>query len=260
MIERLIFKTQALGTDSEINIIRPNDGKIQCLMILLHGNLHTENPGELFSKIPEALDLEALCDKYHIMIAIPFMRNRYYISTEDYDCDLYVARELPDYLKCKYHLSDSIEMILAGVSMGGYGAVLIGARTAGVFSKIISVSGAYIANDVEVGNPEVWGTLTPDSSGLKNSFLYYFLPLSDLGESMDRNALAAIRLFKEQNKMPQLVITCGIKDWLYQRNLDLVKALDDSGINYVFNQIQGGGHDEDCFKIGLWNAMEQFAF
>ena len=256
MIERLVFKSQALGTNSEISIIKPNEGEVQRLMILLHGNLHTETPGELFCKIPEELSLEALCDKYQIMIVVPLMRNRYYISTEDYDCDSYAAHELPDYIKVRYDLPDSMEMILAGVSMGGYGATLIGARTNGVFSKIISISGAYIANDVELGNPEVWGALNPYSHGLKNSFLYYFLPLLDLGESVDRNALAAMRLFKEYNKKPELVIACGTEDWLYQRNLDFLKGLDDLGMKYVFERIDGGGHDAECFKTGLWKAME----
>lgn len=84
-------------------------------------------------------------------------------------------------MKHRYHLPDSVEMVLAGISMGGYGAALIAAQT-GKFSTIISIAGAYIAKDVEIGNTEVWGSLTPYSVDLKKTFLYYFLPLSDLEE------------------------------------------------------------------------------
>ncbi len=255
MTETFILKSGALGTNVLTAVIKPDDGEIHKLMILLHGKMDPKISEELFYKLPEELSLEELCNKYNIMAAIPFMRNRYYISTEDYDCGKYVAHELPDSVKRRYGLPDSIEMILAGVSMGGYGAALIAAQT-GAFMKIISISGAYIANDVEIGNPEVWGDLTPDRAELKDSFLYYFLPLSDLRESVERNASAAIRMFKERGENPRFAVTCGTKDWLYGRNLDFLKALDDLNIEYIFDRIDGGGHDPESFRTGLRKAVE----
>lgn len=257
MIETIILKSEALNTNATIDFIRPNTGHVQNLMILLHGNMNSESSVELFHNLPEELELEALCDKYHMMTVMPLTRNRYYISTDDYDCGKYVASELPDYIKQRYELQDSIEIMLAGISMGGYGATLIAAHSQGLFSKIISLSGAYIAKDVEIGNPEVWGSLTPNSAD-KNTFLHYFLPLSDLKESTDRNALTALKLFKEHGERPKFVVTCGTEDWLYKRNLDFLKELDFYGIDYVFNCIDGGNHDPDCFRRGLWNAVEYF--
>lgn len=257
MTETFILKSGALGTNALTTVIKPEDGEIHNLMILLHGNMGPKISEKSVRKFPEELNLEELCSKFHIMAVIPFMKNRYYISTADYDCGKYVGYELPDCIKQRYGLPDSMEMILAGVSMGGYGAALIAAQT-GVFRKIISISGAYIANDVEIGNPEVWGTLSPNSVGLKNSFLYYFLPLSDLRESVERNALAAIRMFKERSEKPRFAVTCGTEDWLYRRNLDFLKAMDDLNIEYRFDRIDGGGHDSESFRIGLWKAVEYF--
>lgn len=255
MTETFILKSGALGTNVLTAVIKPEDGEIHKLMILLHGKMDPEISEKSFYELPEDLSLEELCDKFHIMAVIPLMRNRYYISTGDYDCGKYVAYELPDFIKRRYGLPDSIEMILAGISMGGYGAALIAAQT-GVFLKIISISGAYIANDVEIGNPEVWGSLTPDRAGLKNSFLYYFLPLSDLRESVERNVSAAIRMFKERGDTPRFAVTCGTEDWLYGRNLDFLKAMKDLNIEYIFDRIDGGGHDSESFRTGLWKAVE----
>ena len=258
MIETIILESIALSTDAVINVIEPDNGEIRNFMILLHGNMNPEMSEELFHNLSKELELQKLCDRYHMMVAAPFMKNRYYISTEDYDCGKFVSSELPDYMKHRYHLPDSVEMVLAGISMGGYGAALIAAQT-GKFSTIISIAGAYIAKDVEIGNTEVWGSLTPYSVDLKKTFLYYFLPLSDLEESVDRNASAAIRLFKERNENPQFVLACGTEDWFYERNLSFLKVLDRFGIDYRFERIDGGGHDPECFRSGLWKAVEYLA-
>lgn len=160
-------------------------------------------------------------------------------------------------MKERYDLPKSVDAVLAGVSMGGFGATLIAAQT-GVFQKVISISGAFIANDVGIGNPEVWGGLTPQNEGVKNTFLSYFLPLNSLKESTDRNAIAAIRLFRKRNERPKFVVAVGTEDWLYKRNLDLLKVLDDMDINYMFDPIDGGKHNAECFKVGIWKAMEYF--
>lgn len=255
MIETFVVKSEALSMNTTLKVILPNDKKISTLMIFLHGKMHPELSGELLDSIPKKLNLEELCNKYHMAVVIPLMKNRYYISTEDYDCAKYIACELPKYIKTKYGISDSVEMILAGSSMGGFGATLIGAKT-GIFQKIISISGSYIAEDVEIGNPKVWGNLTPYSADLKKTFLYYFLPVEDLSSSTDRNALAALEFFSERGENPEFFVTCGTEDFLYSRNIAFAEALNKRGIKHQFYPIEHGEHDADCFRSGLWKAVE----
>ncbi len=223
-------------------------------MILLHGTMNPEMCIELFELLPQELSLEELCNKYSVAVVIPLMKNRYYISDEKCNCDQFIAEEIPRLMKEKYKISDSKEYILAGISMGAYGATLVGARTTGVFKRIISISGAYIAHDVEIGNPVVWGDLRPDSDKLDETFLYYFLPLEDLEQSVDRNAMAALSLITRDETM--IVATCGTKDWLYSRNLEFVKAMDKNQLSYKFFEIEAGMHDAECFKEGLRKAIE----
>ncbi len=259
MIHTINFNSEALKTSAILKVVLPNDQQIKKLMILLHGNMNPELSVELLDKFSLELDLEALCDKYHMAVVIPLMKNRYYISTDDYNCDEYISYELPDYIKKKYNISDSAESILAGVSMGGFGAVLIAART-GAFQKIVSISGAYIAKDVEIGNPEVWGNLTPYSGNLSDTFLYYFLPLKDLPDSTERDAVAALELFNRRRDKPVIVVTCGTKDWLYPRNMEFVKELERREIEHQFYSIDKGEHESDCFQKGLWKAIDYLCY
>ena len=255
MIETTKIPSKALKDHIFLKVITPDKQPVERLMILLHGTMNPESSLDLFEEIPDEWDLENLCESFHLAIAVPLMKNRYYISVKDYDCEEFIAYELVKYLKLRCEIPHSAEMILAGVSMGGYGAVLIGART-GVFQKIISVSGSFITGDIRVGNPEVWGTLTPHSAGVENTFLYYFLPLEDLASASDRNAEAALALSDRRGEQASLVLTCGTKDWLYSRNLAFLKALDQWKTDYMFYSLENGGHDAESFKKGLWKAAE----
>ena len=255
MIHTMDMKSDALQSNTVIKAVLPDDGLCDKMMILLHGNLNMEERIQSLDMMPCELELEALCQMYHMMIVIPLMKNCYYISTDTYDCDRFVSEELPSYIRREYDIPASVELVLGGVSMGGFGAALIGART-GRFKKIISISGSFIVHDIEIGNPEVWGDLTPCSPRLRKSFLYYFLPLSDVNESMERNPIASLQLFSKRSEKPCFAITCGTEDWLYSRNLDFIKALEENGINYKFFAKNGGLHESSCFKSGLWQAVE----
>ena len=256
MIETINVKSDALSSDVILKVVRPDEGRVDSLMILLHGNMRPEARAEYLDGFPLELNLEELSNQYHLVVVTPLMKNRYYISTPDYDCDRYIAQELPAYIKERYSIADSAEIILAGISMGGFGATLIAAHS-GTFHKMISISGAYIAKDIEIGSQEVWGNLTPLASGIKKTFLYYFLPLDDLSDSTQRNALAALRLFTDQAEKSFFFVSCGTKeDLLYKRNLDFVKELERLNLGYQFFPIEGGEHKPDCFKEGLWEAMK----
>lgn len=140
--------------------------------------------------------------------------------------------------------------------MGGYGASLISSHTSN-FKKIISVSGAYITNDVIIGNPEVWGDRKPTMESARGSYLYYFLPLDEVETSIEKNVFASISMFEMHQINPIFIITCGTKDWLYDRNLLFAEKLKEQGIVYDFYSIPDGDHDAECFKMGLWAAMER---
>ncbi len=253
MVDTISIQAEALHSTTLLKVIRPDKGNINKVMLLLHGHMEPELSTEILKYMPEELELEELCNQYGIMVVIPLMQNRYYISTKDYNCGLFVAQELPEVIIENYGIAEGKEWILAGISMGGFGATLIGAQT-GVFRQIISISGAFIAHDVAIGNPQVWGNLLPNSMNLYTSFLYHFLPLEDLEQSVERNALAALELLQKDRTI--IVATCGTSDMLYTRNLEFKRAMDKYKVNYQFYPLENGEHEPECFKAGLWKAVE----
>ena len=68
---------------------------------------------------------------------------------------------------------------------------------------------------------------------------------------------ASISMFKKNQINPVFFIACGTKDWLYDRNLFFAEKLKEQGIGYDFFSIADGDHDAECFKMGLWAAMER---
>lgn len=256
MSELITMKSEALGADTAVKVTKPETGLPDKILLLLHGDIYPECEFSVIENLPEELSLGELCEKYRLLAAIPYMKNRYYISTEDYNCERFIAEELPAMFRERYGLSKEAEAILGGISMGGYGASLIGANS-GAFRKIISISGAYITNDIIIGNPEVWGDRMPVPGSVKGSYLQYFLPLGSLEGSRERNVEAALDELSRGRNTAVFVLSCGDEDWLYERNLRFIERLKEDNISYTFDKIPGGGHDSLCFKEGLWKVMER---
>lgn len=248
--------SEALQTEVEIKIVNPDDGNVEKVLILLHGKKEKEEDHSITDKMINALGLEEMCETHHLMVVIPSMKNCYYISTEEYDCVRFVSEELIDYINNMDPYASLAEKILGGVSMGGYGAALIGANTT-VFNKIISISGSFIVDDILIGNPEVWGGRKPSKEGTKNTFLSYFLPLHELQDSEKKNAGYAVSLLNGKGNAPFFILSCGTQDWLYPRNIAFIQGLKESGIDHEFISIEDGNHDYKCFREGLWRAFEK---
>lgn len=251
MVDTIKMWSEKLQSEIRLKVIIPEQPSYK-LMILLHGRMNPELSVGLHELFVQELGLEKLSNEYGTLIVIPLMPNRYYISTQNYDCNQFVAQELPDFIVKRYGITESMQRILAGVSMGGFGATLIGANT-GAFQYIIPVSGDYIAHDVEIGNPQVWENLTPDSKEIKASYLYHFLPIENLEKDPERNAMAALQLFKDDRTV--IVASCGTKDERYSRNLKYKREMENNKLNYKFFALEDGEHDAMCFKAGLWKGM-----
>lgn len=255
MYELVGFQSEALRGIVDIKVVSPNTSNIRKVMILLHGKIEPEGKFSIIENLPSELSLQKLCDRYGLIIAIPYMKNRYYITTPDYRVADFVSGELISFLEKRYGLDVKVQLILAGISMGGYGAVLNGS-VCDRFTEIISVSGAYIQDDVLIGNPEVWADRLPSTESAKGSYLEYMLPLETLEQSKRRNVKAALELYSAHKDNVKFIFTCGSEDWLFLRNQKFIKQIERKGFCCEFVEIPEGGHDSECFKIGLWKALE----
>lgn len=165
-------------------------------MLLLHGKTEQEGDSCSINNMISGLDLEKLAGKHQLLIVVPYiLKDCYYISTKKFNCEEFISKELICYIEQKYPSLKNKEKILAGISMGGYGSVLIGANT-NVFDKIVSISGSFISRDIIIGNHEVWGNRKPNTESARGTFLSYFLPLSDFEVSVNNIEIAIAKAKK----------------------------------------------------------------
>lgn len=241
MIATIKAISKYLSGEVEIGIVKPNTYKR--VLVLLHGCRSS------FDDMRDKLPLTEYAEAHQIIIVIPNMNDGYYIDREGYLVGKFITEELFHILKMEYVLTEEMEVYLAGISMGGYGSLLIGLRYPDVFRGIAAISGSFIAHDVIIGNPEVVGSAYNPST--VHYFLNTFGPLCDLEQSVERNPEAAIRHWNKESTFPPLVLTCGTEDLLYTRNQNIINLLKNKELPFLWKEIPDGLHDWTCFDKGM---------
>jgi S-formylglutathione hydrolase FrmB len=179
----------------------------------------------------------------------------YYIDQPDYSIQEFIGHELPRAIQDEYFPEQPCEFCLAGISMGGYGSLLIGSLYPDSYRALLSISGAFITDDVLIGNPEVVG----DGTDLRvtDYFRRIFAPYDQLEGSIRKNPAAAVDAATEHDGLPPIYMSCGTDDMLCSRNQKLLKHLRTKELDVTWEEIPGGQHDWDCFHHGFLALMEQ---
>ncbi len=221
----LSFQSEILGREVPVRLLVPSGENMKCL-ILLHGYNGTQEQWLEMSPIAK------LAEQFKLVVAMPWCQNGYYEDTHE-DMPRFVGEELVSYLRSALPISSCREnMFIGGVSMGGFGALLIGSRYYKAFGKIISFSGAFIIPDVVIGNRGVLGNADPK----------YFKDVFGSFETLEgssRDPLAqALRVFAT-GMLPSLFFLCGTEDVLYQCNIKAVKALRNHKVPVLWYESKG---------------------
>ncbi len=141
-----------------------------------------------------------------------------------------------------------------GLSMGGYGSLMIGLRHPETFASVGSHSGAIgfarsIAKKMRAGEDLKKGLRTP--ADIPNPSI----GLSDFDSPSERTPKGDLFATPEQadehdpftlvtkiprDKMPHLYIDCGTEDFLYNDNREFARLLLDNKIPFTFAETPGG--------------------
>lgn len=197
-------------------------------------------------------NLEEFSEKYRVAIILPDVPDTYYLNQPWNTCytEDFFIKELIPFVTEKYHFSSNKEdTFIAGASMGGFGSLLLGSHHYEVFSKIVSISGAFIIDDILLGNPEVVG-----SSNNFSHFQNLFGDIPSLIDSYERNPEVSVLLAIENQKLPPIFMTCGTEDMLLKRNEKLARNLSNAGADVLW-KTSSGGHDWKYFNSVLENMF-----
>ena len=211
------------------------------LVLWLHGYQ------ERSSQILQHPVLEQLAEKHHLAVAIPDVPDTYYMDQPWTECltETFLTAEFLPALRAKYPLPHGTECTaVAGISMGGFGALLLGSRHPELFGRIASVSGAFIIDDLLIGNPEVIGS-SPNAIA---HFQNLFGDIPSLDVDLNRNPEAAALYALSERTLPPLFLACGKDDrLLYSRNRSLLTRLENAGADVTWSETDGG-HSWECYK------------
>jgi putative tributyrin esterase len=152
----------------------------------------------------------------------------------------FLSEELPELVSTFFRVSsDRHDTFVAGLSMGGYGALKWALRQPGRFAAAASLSGALEVEALRTG---------PGRSEDPHLFTRVFADRSLTGTPDD---LFWLLTQNDPQVLPALWVGCGAEDRLYSHNLRFVQACAANGVP-VTSSFVPGNHD-----WGLWDDQIQ---
>ena len=203
--------SRSLLQDTQLNVILPQDGRTYegkgkpKTLILLHGL--SDNASVWFRKTA----IERYAEQYDLLVAMPEVQRSFFTDMKyGHDAYTYISEELPKTLKEMFHTSIAREdMMIAGLSMGGYGALKCAIENPERFGYCGAFSGAYGIGALQAMNAGD----EPVVEGFEKDVLAIF------GSSHVPEAAEMTHILEKEsvnkNNWPKLYFTCGTEDFLY---------------------------------------------
>ena len=148
-----------------------------------------------------------------------------------------------DYVRRTFGLASSPEeTCIAGLSMGGFGALHTGLAYPEVFGKIGALSSALIVHEI--------AGMKPGQGNPVANYAYYHECFGDLDTVLESqaNPETLVRLIKQSGKkMPQIYMCCGTEDFLLQNNRQMHAFLQQEKVPHIYRE-GPGKHDMDFWS------------
>lgn len=241
----LNFFSEALGTQQTACVVIPqretfgeigieNGGsadKYKCLY-LLHGL--SDNQTIWLRRT----SVERYASECGICVVMPFADRSFYTDMKyGGKYYTYIAKELPKIIREFFNVSAKREdNYIAGISMGGYGALKIGMRECESFCAAAGLSSVADINSLkerwkeEMTNVFGEGMVIPDNENLFT-----------LAEQCSKNP----------NK-PRIFMGCGTEDYMHQDNLRLKEKFESLSFDFTYRESKG----DHCW--GFWDEYIQY--
>lgn len=213
-----LSKTLNMPVEAEILVPQP-DGKRMLktkdykVIVLLHGANGDRTEWLLKSPIADLVSTQP------ILVFMPSVKNSFYVNMANgYRYMDYITKEIPEFIKAHFPVSKNREdWLIAGESMGGYGAMLCGLCAAEQFGNIASFSGTMDIMDERLRYPMFQMELAFGEDWEKT------------GKS-DHNLFLLCRKVAdllEREKRPNIFLNCGKQDYLHKMNVDYYNTIKD---------------------------------
>lgn len=256
VLETLKFESKKVTYPVEYSIYLPPDyetsNRSYPVLYLLHGYSDDETGWIQFGEANRIADCGiANGDFPPCIIVMPDGKVTWYsnsIDGKDPWEDMFVDEFIP-FIEKQYRIRANKEFrAIAGLSMGGNGALLLSMRHPDLFSSCVAMSpGTFTDEEVLNGNmyERYFGTIHgPKPANNVSEHWKAYSPLHLL-DSVDKEKLKSIRFY----------IDCGDDDFLYKGNAALHVKMRDLGIPHEF-RVRNGGHEWSYWRTGLFDGLK----
>lgn len=224
-------------------------------LYLLHGGSGDDSDYLAFSNITR------YADEHKIAVVMPSNYNQFYTDNPNGPRYWkYIAEELPEVCQTLFPLSPKREdNFVAGLSMGGFGAMKMGILQGEKFAAALCMSGASINPD----KASAFGRGMRDRGG--DPDVMPFTNLESLFGSMENfkgsqhDMYAAAQHNVAQGKdLPKFFFTVGDKDFAIEGVEDAYHYLTDIGYDTFYEKVPGYGHEWDFWDLTLKKALAEW--
>jgi len=182
-----------------------------------------------------------------IAVIMPAGENKFYLDNEmtgDNHAE-FLGTELVEATRQLFPLSDKREdTFIAGLSMGGYGAIRNGLKYYETFGYIAAMS-SYLVIDSLVKTKKTYAYNEDKTFGD---------PAALIGSDKDPVALIN-NLLDSGADIPKMFISCGTEDWLVHANRKLSDFMKENCIEHVYIE-EPGKHDWDFWDKHIYKVLE----
>ena len=199
-------------------------------LFLLHGYT-----GKAGNWVPDGLP-----EKYNFAIVMPTTENGFYLDglCTGHAYQTLVGVELVDYVRKTFNLARTPkDTFIAGLSMGGFGALHTALAYPETFGKAAALSSALIVHGIAHMKPG-------EDNGMAN-YAYYRACFGDLEtvEASEANPETLVRSLKKAGRpIPALFQCCGSEDFLIEPNRQFHRFLEAEGVPHIYRE-SPGQHD-----------------
>ncbi|HSP62330.1 MAG TPA: alpha/beta hydrolase family protein [Pyrinomonadaceae bacterium] len=235
-VETVQFQSKLVNTTLPYNVILPPDYRASGttrypVLYLLHGF------GAHFSEWVTRSNVADYVARYRMIVVMPEGNNGWYtdsagVATDRYES--YILKELIPDVQKRYHTIEArYGRAIAGLSMGGYGALKFGLKSPDTFAFVGSLSGALGATTATENDLK-------DLKSLHDSVFAVFGPVgSETRKANDIYEIARGLSATRVAGLPYIYLDCGTEDFLFSLNQQFAALLREKKIPHEYRELPG---------------------
>ena len=252
---QMSLQSQALLRTVNVNVILPCD-KVTFPgmpvfdprpfknLYLLHGMFGSQSDWYNYTNIQRYAEEKNLC------VVMPQGDNSYYTDrpAENNNYGTFIGKELVEQTRKMFPLSDRKEdTYIAGLSMGGYGALRNGLKYSNTFGQICALSTADISQDLE--------TLSNDFPFALGRIDFVESLLGRL-EDIPQSENSLFWLAENAETQPKIYLACGTEDSLLPKSRCLRDRFRQYGYDLIYHETPGG-HEWEFWDMHIKAFLDQ---